>query len=244
MNEIDKWNLTTCIHLFPADLTASPKGSLSDQQWYTRLVGTCRGKGFRGWFSRKTCKWPQWTIVSSIQIYIYIYIHTNRICTDTYLRACPSFDSVYGSNLLKIAGFRRQMAPRVPALPKVRSELHTQTVPIPWKGTREWYLAKKKHADWRSWLKASPKISSFESFDQIHAQIESTLKVHGLEAEYTSCQRKFETSVGPAAPPTAPVVATADWPRLRNGQKARVGSWELRLWRWFLQPKRATLLVL
>ena len=141
--------------------------------------------------------------------YIYIYICTNRIYTDTYIPACPSFNSFYGSNLLKLPVFRRQMAPRVPALPKVRMGFHSWHSGCDWgnceeKGIthRPFYTMKRdkgmyilqEKPYWLEELAAgSPKTSSF---DQIHGKIETTLKVNGLEAEYTSCQRKFETSVG------------------------------------------------
>lgn len=141
-------------------------------------------------------------------IYIYIYKQNIHRYSDTYTRACPSFNSVYASNLLKLPGFRRQMAPRVPALPKVRMVFHswhsgcdwgnceekgiTQTVPIPWKGTRECISCKKTILIGGAGCRF-PKTSSF---DKIHGKIEATLKVNGLEAAYTSCQRKFETSVG------------------------------------------------
>ena len=147
MNEIDKWHLATCIHLFPADLTASPKGSLSDQQWYTRLVGTCRGKGFRGWFSRKTCKLPYFHPLIDEYIYIFTYIYilidVYKQNMHRYLFTCPSFNSVYGSNLLKLPGTRRQMAPRVPALPKVRRELHTDCT-YTMKRDKGMYILQKK----------------------------------------------------------------------------------------------------
>ena len=45
----------------------------------------------------------------------------------------------------------------------------------------------------------------------------------------------FWANRGTRSAPHRPVVATADWPRLRNGQKARPSS-KLRLWRWLSNP--------